>query len=62
MARGGGLPGLCLGFLSKLQPTLGHFHHADAILLQRHAICDLDAGRRLASKLCRFFLPFHDWA
>jgi hypothetical protein len=40
-----------LGFLSKLQPTLGHFQYARAILTKRHALGDVDAGRCLASEV-----------
>jgi hypothetical protein len=43
-------------FLSKLQPTLGHFQYARAIPMARHALGDLDACGCLASEVRRFVL------
>src|SRR5689334_19207318 len=31
------------GLLRQIQPSLGHLHHAVAVIFQRHTLCDLDA-------------------
>ena len=52
-------PDPCLG--GQVQPTLGHFSHARAILTQRHALGDVKTGRCLASVFDRSVQPVtHD--